>query len=415
MTVKDIIKTSYRSLRSQKTRSILTILGISIGIAIVITIMAAGRGLDKFLLGQLEVFGSDTIWVEVKVPNVKKTSSENASGQATGITITTMKDKDIESINKYPNVIAAYGWLMGQEVVNYQDVSRRMLLMGNGHNMPKVEKYELASGRFFTKDEDDSLASVAVLGSTAREKLFGDDDPISKTIYIKHKPFRVIGVAKERGSAFFMDMDDQITLPVKTLQKKILGIDYVSAIAGKVQDTSQLASTVKDLEWILRENHNITDSKKDDFAVTTMEEARGMLATVVGGVTLLLVALVCISLVVGGVGIMNIMYVSVTERTFEIGLRKSLGARKKDVTWQFLLEAVILTLSGGVVGIILGAVLALVIYLLAVYYNFDWVYSVPITSIILAVGFSIGIGLLFGLYPARKAANLNPIEALRRE
>jgi len=281
MKLSDVVKTSYKSLRSQKMRSVLTILGISIGIAIVITIMAAGRGLDKFLLGQLEVFGSDTIWVEVKVPNVKKNSSENASGQATGITITTMKNKDIDSINKHPNVTAAYGWLMGQEVVNYQDASRRMLLMGNGYNMPKVEKYELASGRFFTQEEEDSLASVAVLGSTAKEKLFGDDDAVGKTIYVKHKPFRVIGVAKARGSAFFMDMDDQLTLPVKTLQKKILGIDYVSAIAGKIKDTSKLEGTVKDLEWILRENHNITDPKKDDFAVTTMEEARGILATVV--------------------------------------------------------------------------------------------------------------------------------------
>jgi len=417
MKFSDIIKISITSLKSQKTRTVLTILGISIGIAIVITIMSAGRGLDKFLVSQLEIFGSDTVWIEIKVPSVGKTSSENAIGQVTGIAITTLKNKDMEAIGKHPNIIAVYSWVMGQESVNYQGLSRRTLLMGNGYSMPQVEKFSMLDGRFFTKEEEDSLAKVAVLGMTVKERFFGDDIALGKTIYIKHKPFKVIGIADKRGSAFFMDMDDQIYLPAKTLQKRILGIDHLSAIAGKIKDTSKdkLEQTVADIEYIVRENHNITDSKKDDFAVSTMEEARGMLNTVVGGVTFLLVALVCISLVVGGVGIMNIMYVSVTERTFEIGLRKSLGARKKDIMSQFLIEAVFLTLGGGVVGIVLGALLSLVIYFLAIYYNFSWIYSVPIASIIIAVGFSIFIGLLFGLYPARKAANLNPIEALRKE
>jgi len=290
-----------------------------------------------------------------------------------------------------------------------------MLLVGQGYQMPEVEKFEIDEGRFFTKDEEDSIAAVAVLGSTAKEKLFGDDDPIGKTIYIKHKPFKVIGLAKERGSAFFMDMDDLVTLPTKTLQKRLIGNDYVSAIGARVIDNSKLDSTVKEIEYALRTNHDIVDADKDDFAVSTMEEARDMLGSVVGGITFLLVALVCISLVVGGVGIMNIMYVSVTERTFEIGLRKSLGARKKDISRQFLFEAVFLTLSGGVVGIIIGAILSFIVYLAATYYGLTWVYSIPITAIILAVLFSATVGLFFGLYPARKAANLNPIEALRKE
>ncbi|PIT87615.1 MAG: hypothetical protein COU31_01990 [Candidatus Magasanikbacteria bacterium CG10_big_fil_rev_8_21_14_0_10_40_10] len=411
----DIVKIAIKSLRSQKTRSVLTILGISIGIAIVITILSAGRGLDHFLLSQLETFGSDTVWIEVKVPSVKKTSSENASGQATGITITTLKNKDIESVSANNNITAAYGYMMGQEVVGYQGLNRRMMLLGNGYAMPSVEKFEIASSRFYTKDEEDSASLVAVLGYTAKQKLFGDDDPVGKTIYIKHKVFRVIGVAKERGSAFFMDMDDIVVLPANTLQKKIMGVDYVSAIVAKVKDKNLLDQTVVELEYALRENHDITDPNKDDFAVSTMEEARGMLNTVVGGVTFLLVALVCISLVVGGVGIMNIMYVSVTERTFEIGLRKSLGARKRDISRQFLLEAVMLTVGGGIAGIILGTVFSLFVYLVALYYNFEWIYSVPLSGIVLAVVFSMAVGLFFGLYPARKAANLDPIEALRRE
>jgi len=186
-------------------------------------------------------------------------------------------------------------------------------------------------------------------------------------------------------------------------------------IVAKAKDREQIKQTVSELEEIIRENHDITDPNKDDFAVNTMEEAASMLSTVVNGLTFLLVALVCVSLLVGGVGIMNIMYVSVTERTFEIGLRKAVGAKNKDILWQFLSEAVILTLSGGFFGIILGAILALVIYWVAVSYNFIWVYSIPISSIILAVGFSAIIGLIFGIYPAKKAANLNPTEALRKE
>ncbi len=403
------------ALKVQKMRSILTILGISIGIAIVIAIMSAGRGLDRYLASQLEVFGSDMVWIEVKVPSVKKTSNENAIGQATGITITTMKNKDVESVNKHNNIVAAYSWLMGQEVVSYQDASRRMMLVGQGYQMPLVEKYEIVSGRFYTKEEEDSMSAVAVLGSTAKEKLFGDDEAVGKTIYIKRKPFRVIGVAKKRGAAFFMDMDDVITLPTHTLQKRILGTDYVSAIGAKIKDNTKLIQTVSELENILRENHDITDPDKDDFAVSTMEEARKMLSTVVNGVTFLLVALVCISLIVGGVGIMNIMYVSVTERTFEIGLRKALGARYRDIMTQFLLEAVCLTTGGGLIGIIFGAGLAFIIYLAANYYNLTWVYVIPASAVILAITFSMLVGLFFGLYPARKAAGLNPIEALRKE
>lgn len=406
---------AYASILRQKRRAILTMLAISIGIAAVITIMAAGKGMQRLVLGQLEVFGPGTISIEVKVPSAKQGSSDNAVGLASGIVITTMKDRDLQDILKYPNIEAAYGMVSGQEVVSYGGQIKKTVLFGYGYSAPVVEKFTVAEGRYYSKEEEESLATVAVLGSKAREKLFGDEDPIGKNIYIRGKTYRVIGALAPRGSAFFIDMDNIILIPTKTMQKKLLGIDYVPHIMAKLRDNSQTVATVEDLKEILRSNHLITDPARDDFAIDTMADATKTLNTVTEGITLFLVALVCVSLLVGGVGIMNIMYVSVAERTFEIGLRKAVGAREKDIWWQFLFEAVLITLGGGVVGIIFGALLAFIVYLLAESFSLRWVYVISLSSIILAVSFSAFIGLVFGLYPARKAARLNPIDALRKE
>lgn len=405
------VRLAYKSLISQKTRSILTILGLSIGIAIVIVIMAAGRGFDSLVMNQLAVFSPDSISIETKVPANKN----SATSQATGVLITSLKDKDLEDIQKLSNVISAYGIVIGQSVVKYQSESRAILLMGESYNVVDVEKVELISGRIYTKEEEDALAQVAVLGFKAKEDLFGDNDPVGKTIHIKGKPFKVIGYLAKRGAVFGMDMDNLVMLPTKTMQKRILGIDYYRQLIAKVKDRTQLDYTVKDIQEILRENHDITDPNKDDFNVQTMQQAVEILSTVVSGITLLLLALVCVSLLVGGVGIMNIMYVSVVERTFEIGLRKSLGATNRDVLWQFLAESVLITVAGGIVGIIVGAILAFIVYLIATANNFVWVYQIPLSSIFLSVGFSATIGLVFGIYPAKKAASLNPIEALRKD
>ena len=415
----NMIKTNFElalvSLKAQKLRTVLTVLGIAIGIAVVITIMAAGRGLDKLVLGQLDVFSPNTINIETKVPSTKKTSNENAFGQSTGITITSLNDKDIETVKKHPNIVSAYGVVIGQAIVKYAGETKTVLLWGEGSNMQDVEVFNLASGRLYSADEENSLYQVAVLGSVVADKLFGVDSAVGKSIYIKGKPFKVVGVAAKRGAMFGMDMDNVIYLPTKTMQKRILGIDYVRQIVAKAKDKLEIKNTVLDLEESIRENHDITDPNKDDFAVNTMEEAANILSNVINGLTFLLVALVCVSLLVGGVGIMNIMYVSVSERTFEIGLRKAIGAKNKDILLQFLMEAVVLTSLGGVVGIILGSIFALIVYWIAKYYEFSWIYSIPISSIILSLGFSAFVGLIFGIYPAKKAAALDPIEALRRE
>lgn len=406
-----------QSLLKQKVRTILTVLAISIGIALVVTVFAAGDGLRGMVAGELETFGTGVVEIEVKVPNVSKTSNENASGMAMGNTITTFKNDDVEAMRQHENIKYIYGAMMGQEAISYGDEMKKMFLMGVGFEAPLVDETEVMMGRFFTKDEEYSLARVVVLGYGAWEKLFDGSDPVGEDITVKGKKYKVIGVLAERGSAFFFNLDDMVYVPLRTFQKRIMGVDYVTFAVAKMNDPSQGTQTQLDLTEILREQHGITtdDFDKDDFAVNTMDEAADMMGSVINSITILLVALVCISLVVGGVGIMNIMYVSVAERTFEIGLRKAVGAVRRAILWQFLLEALMITLGGGAVGIVFGAGLAYLVAVLARSYGLTWTYHVSLFSILISVGFSVLIGFIFGIYPARKAARLDPIEALRRE
>lgn len=403
------IKLAFDSLRRQKTRSILTMLAMSIGIMAVIVIMAAGQGMSSLILGQLDIFGADTFHLETSVPQNKNGFS------SAGITVTTLKEKDLEAVLRNPNIAAAGGELTGQEIISYQGELKKVILYGQSYITPNLQHFTMANGSFFTKDDEDSLMQVAVLGSKVKQQLFGDSNPVGQTIYIKGKPFRVLGTVAPRGSVFFFDLDNIAIIPTKTMQKKLLGVDYYAAISGKFKDAKQANETIADLNYVLDENHNIIDPNKRDFEIQTVKDAVSTLSTITSGITLLLIALVCISLVVGGVGIMNIMYVSVAERTFEIGLRKSLGARSKDVLWQFLVEAILITIGGGIVGVIAGALIALLIYFGATSFGLKWVYSVPPQAILLSVGFSALIGLIFGLYPAKKAAGLSPIDALRQE
>lgn len=408
---------AYQSLFKQKVRTILTVLAISIGIALVVTVFSAGDGLDGVVKSELDTFGTDVIEIEVKVPNVSKTSNENASGMAMGNTITTFKNDDVEAMRANKNIKYIYGAMLGQEAVGYGDELKKMFLMGVGFEAPLVDDTEVEQGRFFTKEEEFGLARVAVLGYGARQKLFNDSDPVGEYITIKGKKYRVVGTLAERGSAFFFNLDDMIYVPLRTFQKRIMGVDYVTFAVAKMHDPSKSKETQLELTQIMREQHDITtdDFERDDFAVNTMDEAADMLGNVVRGITILLVALVCISLIVGGVGIMNIMYVSVAERTFEIGLRKSVGAKRRAILWQFLTEALMITLGGGVAGIIFGAGLAYLVAVLARSYGLAWTYTMSFFSIFIAVGFSTLIGFVFGLYPARKAAAMDPIEALHRE
>ena len=394
----------------QKLRTVLTILAISIGIASVITIISAGKGLEGLVMSELDIYNPNSINIEVKIPG--KGGSNSMAG---GITITTLKNSDLEEIDKHQNLELSFGYVVGQEVIKYQGESKMVNLFGYGANADKIEKFNFSEGRFYNNHEEDSLAQVLVLGAGVKEKLFGQDYAVDKKVYIRGQAYKIVGVLAKKGASFGFDYDNLVYIPTKTIQKKFLGTDYVMGIMTKVIDMEKIDTTKKDIELLLRERHDITDPDKDDFRVITMDEIQEMVTIIFGGITLLLIALVCVSLLVGGVGITNIMYVSVVERTFEIGLRKAVGAKKNNILWQFLIETVFLTFSGGILGIIFGILLSYIIYCVAINYGLNWVFSIPFYSIILAIGFSTIVGLFFGIYPAKKAAQLDPIEALRKE
>lgn len=407
------IRIALNALKNNKGRAALTVLGIVIGITAVVAVFSAGNAIKDFIIGEIENFGSNYIEIEVKTPQTEHTSVENAFSMVGGQIINTLKEEDAEAVLKHPNIKSYYAGIMGQEVASYRNEFKKSFLMGVNASFIDIDKSEVEFGRFFTEDEDRSLARVAVLGSDAKEDLFGDEEAIGRTIKIGKEKFRVVGQLKERGSSFAFNMDAMIFMPLKTLQKRIMGVDHVSFIFAQMKNKDLSEKTAQDTTEILRDRHKIDDPQKDDFAVMTMDQAREMVGVIIYGIQILLIALGSISLIVGGVGIMNIMYVSVAERTFEIGLRKAVGAKYKDILWQFLAEAVIITLSGGIIGIVAGILFTFTVSKAAQSFGFDWQFSVSLAGIFLAVSMSVIVGLIFGLYPARQAARKDPIDALK--
>lgn len=410
--LKNYFAIAWKSLVQQKSRTILTIIALSIGIALLIIMLAAGEGLKNLVLSQLDIYNPNTINVEVRVPG--RGGAGSATAMAQGNNITTFKNKDVEAIEKLSNVKEVFSYVTSQQVFKYKNANQTVIIYGYGSAAADLQKLDMSSGRFYSADEEESLAQVVVLGSKLKDKLFGDQDAVNENVYVKGLPFKVVGVLKPQGGGF-VDMDSIAYVPTKTVQKKMLGTDYVMGILLDVKDPSKIDSTKNDIIALLEERHNITDPDKDDFEASTLVEARQMIDSILNGITLLLVALTFISLIVGGVGITNIMYVSVIERTFEIGLRRAVGAKRQDILMQFLTESIILTFAGGVFGIIVGSLIAFVIYYLAVSFGLAWTYSVSLFSIVLALAFSAGLGVGFGVFPARKAAELDPIIALKRD
>jgi len=319
----------------------------------------------------------------------------------------------MKEMKEIPNIKEAYAANISQQIVKKGNERGQQMIYGVSASYIDIDKSTIAEGRFFDESEDRGAQKVVVLGSKVKTKFFGEDEAIGKTLKIGKDNYTVVGIMAERGGVMFFDFDDLMYVPVKTMQKKMLGIDYISAIITEVEDPSRIDETAEEIKYILRDRHDAPTPDKEDFRVTTMAEAQEMIDIILNGVTLLLIAIAAISLLVGGVGIMNVMYVAVVERTFEIGLRKAIGAKNADIMSQFLFEAVIITILGGSFGFLLGAGLSFLVSVGAQQAGYTWGFHLSIVSIILAIGFSIFIGIIFGLYPAKKAANLDPIKALR--
>ncbi len=420
------LELAFNAFRAHKVRTALAVLGVTIGISSIIIVFSAGEGVKGLLAESVESFGADVVQAEIKVPSSKTGmagETQSAMSLLKGAQVTTMTLDDLDDILEIPNVVDGYGLFMTQEPVTYRGEITNSLVWASSASFINIDQAGITEGRYFSDAEDRSLAQVVVLGFDVKDELFGDDDPLDKTIKIRDTRFRVIGVMEERGSIMSFNFDDMIYLPVRTLQKRIMGIDYLVNILVKVHDMEQVDKTMEEMRVIMRENHDIDppeevresmfDTGKDDFRVVSMVEALNVFNQMYVAITLLLLVIVAISLVVGGVGVMNVMYVIVNERTPEIGLRKAVGAKYGDIMAQFLVESVLITLMGGVVGVIIGVLISWSISFGAAQSGFTWNFDIPIVAFITAFLFSIVFGVIFGLYPARKAALMDPIEALQ--
>jgi putative ABC transport system permease protein len=302
----------------------------------------------------------------------------------------------------------------GGATVVWRNESVDTQFTGTDDGWTKIQNVELEEGRFFD-DREALTGNVIVLGYDVAQQLFGDTDPVGQVVKIKNVPFQVIGVQVKRGTVAFQNQDDQVYIPLKLAQEQILGIRYLQGINAKIDDKTNVESTIADVRQMLKERHHIGANEDEDFSVRDLAGAIALLTTITDALRLFLVAMASLSLIVGGIGIMNIMLVTVAERTREIGLRKAVGATNRAVRNQFLLESSITTLIGGIMGILVGSLIAYLIALGARYAGYDWAFVISPVSIVLALGVSALTGILFGLYPAFKAAKLNPIEALRYE
>ncbi len=400
MKIIDIANETYGALSANKARSGLTMLGIVIGIASVIAMVSIGNGAKASIQSSIEGLGSNllTILPGIVQPGRGIVSSGRGTAQ-------TLKNEDIDVIKAIDGVAAVS-----------PEVSRRFQVVASGNNTNTtitgatpdyltVHNIALSDGSFISDANERSIGRQAVLGNTVATDLFGDQDPLGKTIRINKVNFNVIGVLVAKGGAGFSRPDDMIFIPLSTMQKILSGVDYLSTMAVSVTDKNRMTEVKELATTALLDKHNIAEA---DFSIISQEDILGTLTTVIDTFTLFLAAIASISLLVGGIGIMNMMLTTVTERTKEIGLRKAIGAKRKDINLQFLSEAVMLTFIGGFFGIILGWLISFIVTSTGILAT-----QVSLSSVFLAFGVSAGIGIIFGYYPARRAAMLNPIDALR--
>ncbi|ACZ24751.1 protein of unknown function DUF214 [Veillonella parvula DSM 2008] len=395
---------AWASLVANKLRSLLTMLGIIIGVAAVIALVSIGNGVKQDIEDSISSLGSNLL---VVMPGAPRTPGVRPSQGS----MKSLKISDYEVIAKLEGVKAASPMTNGSYVVIYQNKNWTTSVAGVNSNFQDVNNWTMTSGRFFSDKNVQNRERVAVVGQTVVKNLFADEDPVGKEIRVKNIPFRVIGVLKSKGNGTMgNDQDDTVLIPYTTSMERVEGIDYLRMVYVVAKDDEGIDRLQADIENLLRVRHNIKDTNLDDFNIQNMKSIMETVAQTTGTFTLFLGAVAAISLVVGGIGIMNIMLVSVTERTREIGVRKALGATYSVIVTQFLIEAVVISLMGGFIGIAFGIGASKVIGMVS---GMSTVVSVP--TIIMSFAFSMAIGLIFGIYPARKAAKLNPIDALHYE
>lgn len=414
MRLRDTARTAFKGLTHAKMRSFLTMLGIVIGIASVILLMSIGESAQKLILDQVQGTGSNLIFI---VPGGTKGSRFAAPASTQGIIIKTLVKQDIDSLKREPTIARVAPDVRGQAKVVFENNDMTVTYEGTSGDFFPIRNFNTQQGYVFTNADVDSYNRVAVIGSEVAKNLFGVRDPIGKSIRLKDITFRVVGVLEKKGiGPFGIDQDSLVVIPLSIAQKQMLGIDYYNTILVQASDSYNIEFTKSRITSVLRQNHMVTDPDKDDFSIRTQEDALALLGNITSVMTLFLTSIAFISLIVGGIGIMNIMLVSVIERTREIGLRKAVGATNRDIMQQFLVESIMLTFFGGILGILLGGGIVIILYFILINFSdIGWVFALPSSAIGIAVFVSTVTGIAFGIYPARQAAKKNPIEALRYE
>lgn len=414
MRIQDALHTAISGVRHAKMRSFLTMLGIVIGIASVILLMSIGRSAEKLIINQVQGIGSNLVFI---VPGANKGSRFASPPSAQGIIIKTLVKEDTEALKRDPTVEKVAPQVQGLARVVYENNDMNATFQGVTPEFFEVRNFGVTKGELFRREDVDSFNRVALIGPELATTLFGNLNPIGKTLRLKNIAFRIVGVLESKGlGPLGVDQDNVIIVPITVAQKQLLGIDYYNVVTVQASDAYNIDYTKSRITSVMRDEHHITDPNKDDFTIRTQEDALALLGNITSLLTIFLTAIASISLVVGGIGIMNIMLVSVIERTKEVGLRKAVGATNKDILFQFLWESIILTFLGGLGGIALGSGLTVMVYVvLKSAVSTGWVFSLPPDALLLGVAVSTCTGIVFGLYPARQASRKSPIEALRYE
>jgi len=406
MKLSDLAEETYSSLSSNKARSFLTILGIVIGISSVIALVSVGQGATASVTANISNLGSNLLLI---YPGSSRNAGPVSGGAGSAQTLTLDDAKAIQ--RNVSSVSAVAAELSRRYQITYKGNNTNSQVVGTEPSYAQIRNVEVQSGYFITDEQVKSYAKIAIIGPTIRDELFGTGvDPIGQSIKINQIQFKVVGVTKSKGGTGFNNSDNSIYVPISTAQRFLAGRTSISDIDVQAASQSQINTAQQEITTLLLSRHNISDPTAADFSITNQADIVSSLSSATGTLTLLLGAIAGISLLVGGIGIMNMMLTTVTERTREIGLRKAIGAKRADITAQFLAESVALTFIGGIIGIILGIIAS---SLISRFGSFQT--AITWQSILLAFGVSALVGIIFGYYPAQRAAKLNPIEALRYE